>query len=118
MKNLTNIFLSFVLTFAATRDSEPYVAADDFEQQLSRRLDQLDWPPLWLRAGLPFLGAILGLVFDVVIFLITGQINQTAQIVQSFTETSLSLPIWTAGLLSLFFTAAGLLGATQFLNKE
>jgi len=58
------------------------------------------------------------LVFGVVIFLITGQINQTAQIVQSFTETSLSLPIWTAGLLSLFFTAAGLLGATQFLNKE
>ena len=104
--------------FATIRHSEPYLAADDFEQKLSRRLDQLDWPPMWLREGLPFFGAILGLVLGVVIFLITGQVNQTAQIVQSLTETSLSLPIWTAGLISLFFTAAGLLGAAQFLNKE
>tara|TARA_R110002073_G_C9325129_1_gene568725 strand:+ start:118 stop:459 length:342 start_codon:yes stop_codon:yes gene_type:complete len=104
--------------FAATRDSEPYVATDDFEQQLSHRLDQLDWPPVWLRAGLPFLGAILGLVLGLVIFLNSSQISQTAQLVQSVTETSLSLPFWTAGLISLFFTAAGLLGATQFLNKE
>lgn len=103
--------------FAATRDSEPYVATDDFEQQLSHRLDQLDWPPAWLRAALPFAGAILGLVLGLVIFLASGQINQTGQLIQSFTEASLSLSIWTAGLISLFFTAAGLLGATQFLNK-
>jgi hypothetical protein len=104
--------------FAATRDSEPYVATDDFEQRLSHRLDQLDWPPVWLRAGLPFLGTILGLVLGLVIFLVTGQLNQTSQLVQSVSATSLSLPIWTAGLISLFFTAAGLFGATQFLNKE
>ena len=103
--------------FAAARHSEPYVLTDGFEEQLSGRLDQLEWPPAWLRFALPLSGAIAGIVLGILIFLGTGQISSLSQMIQSITATSLSLPIWAAGLISLLFTAAGVLGAKEALNK-
>ncbi|MEQ8955174.1 MAG: hypothetical protein RLN96_10180 [Pseudomonadales bacterium] len=103
--------------FAAARHSEPYVSTDGFEEQLSGRLDQLEWPPAWLRFALPLSGAIAGMVIGILIFLGTGQTSNLSQMIQSITATSLSLPIWTVGLISLFFTAIGLLGAKEALNK-
>jgi len=101
--------------FSNARDSEPYIPNRGFEEQLSRRLDQLDWPPVWLRFGLPLLGAITGLALAIWVMSGTGSLGYASQLALSIANTSFSLPIWSAGLISLFFTAAALLGAKKYL---
>lgn len=103
--------------FAAARHSEPYIATDGFEQHLSGRLDQLEWPPAWLRVALPLFGAVAGMMLGLLVFWGTGQTTNFSQMIQSLTAASLSLPIWAAGLISLLFTAVGVLGAKEALNK-
>ncbi|MEQ9210190.1 MAG: hypothetical protein RLN96_10165 [Pseudomonadales bacterium] len=99
--------------FTNARNFEPYIRIQGFEKQLCKRLDQLNSPPQWLQFGLPLLGAMIGML----ILVSSGTISYANDLVRLLAESSFSLSIWAAGLMSLFLTSASLLGIKKYLQN-
>ena len=46
--------------FAKAQQDEPYLDSQSFVESLHPALDAIDWPPLWLKTAILYLGVILG----------------------------------------------------------
>jgi hypothetical protein len=101
--------------FANVRNSEPYMPTGGFEEQLSERLDKLEWPPMWLRFAIPALGALIGIVCGLLILVSLGGPGYTVQLFNSLVVSALNLPLWGATLISLLVTAVSLFSAKKYL---
>ncbi len=101
--------------FANVRDSEPYMPTQEFEEQLSERLDKLEWPPVWLRIGIPVLGVFIGILCGLFILTGIGGPGYAGQLFNSLVMSALGMPIWGAALISLLVTATSLISAKKYM---
>lgn len=99
--------------FTNARNFEPYIRTEEFEEQLSKHLDQLNSLPHWLQFGLPLLGAMIGML----ILVSSGTLGYANDLIRLLAENSFSLSIWAAGLTSLFLTSVSLLGIKKYLQN-